>query len=67
MSTFFREWKDAHTAAVKLARQIGHDVGLEKADNPIDGKGYRIFSLPKPENRYGFELRCEVVSPSDPI
>jgi hypothetical protein len=67
MSAFYRDWKEAHTAAVKLARQIGHDVGLEVGDNPLDGKGFRIFSLPKPENRYGFELRCEVIHPDDPL
>lgn len=64
---FFRDYHDAYTAACHLARQLNHDVGLEKADNPLDGKGFRIFSLPRPENRYGFELRCEVVTPTDPL
>jgi len=66
MSQRFKEWKEAHTAAVVLARQIGHDVGIwRQAEYGKDG--YNIRSLPKPENRYGHELRCEVVTPRDPL
>lgn len=62
----FREWKDAHTAAVALARELRREVGLLKATEygkPV----FQVFNLPKPENRQGFELRCEVVRPSDPL
>lgn len=66
MSSRFTNWKEAHTAAALLARQIGHDVGIwRQAEFGKDG--YNIRSLPKPQNRYGHELRCEVVSPSDPL
>lgn len=27
----FRDWKEAHTAAVVLARQLGREVGVLKA------------------------------------
>lgn len=67
MATRFKEWKSAHTAAIELARLIGHDVGIWHAPNPLDGDGYDIRSLPRPENRYGHELRCEVVTPRDPL
>jgi hypothetical protein len=66
MSTSFKEWKDAHTAAVELARLLKRETGIEKA-NEFGKTVYRVHSLPKPENRYGFELRCEIVHPSDPL
>ena len=28
---------------------------------------FRPVSLPKPQNRQGFELRCQVISPIDPL
>jgi hypothetical protein len=64
----FKTWKEAHTAAVLLARELKRDVGIWRVS-----KGYyptetfSIRALPKPENRYGHELQCEVVSPNDPI
>lgn len=61
----FSVWEEAHTAAVKLSRLIKHDVGIWRQEE-YGKDGYNIRSLPKPENRYGHELRCEVVSPSDP-
>lgn len=64
--SFYREYRDAFNAACDMARLRHRDMGLEKADNPLDGKGYRVISLPKPENRYGHELRCEVVTPDMP-
>ena len=66
MTERFADWKAAHTAAVLLARQIGHDVGIWR-QTEYGKDGYNIRSLPKPENRYGHELRCEVVSPADPV
>ena len=61
--SFHREYHDAFNAAVDMARLRQRDMGLEKADNPLDGKGYRVISLPNLANRYGHELRCEVVTP----
>ena len=66
MSQFFRDYKEAHTAAVTLARAPNREVGLEKYTE-YTTKGFRVFGLPNPENRQGFELRCQVVRPSDPI
>lgn len=64
----FKEWKEAHGAAIMLARELGKDVGIDKLPSPLEpGMPWRIFGLPKPENRFGFEARCEVVSPSDPL
>ena len=66
MSSRFVDWKEAHTEAVKLARLCKRDVGIwRQAEFGQDG--YNIRLLPNPENRYGHELRCEVVSPRDPI
>jgi hypothetical protein len=62
----FKEWKAAHTEAVNIARLLGHDVGLLKAKE-YDKDVFQVFPLPKPQNRAGFELRCEVVGPTDPI
>lgn len=62
----FDTWKEAHTAAVKLARFLNRDVGIWRA-NEFGKDGYNIRSLPHAKNRYGHELRCEVVSPSDPL
>lgn len=60
----FKTWKEAHAQAVLLARQLGHDVGIWR-QNEFGKDGYNIRSLPRPENRFGHELRCEVVSPRD--
>jgi hypothetical protein len=65
VSERFSTWKEAHTAAVKLARFLNHDVGIWRAVE-FGRDGFNIRSLPRPKNRYGHELRCEVVSPSDP-
>lgn len=46
--TFHRNYRDAFNAACDLARQRQREVGLEKADNPIDGKGFRVPKARKP-------------------
>jgi hypothetical protein len=63
--SFHREYRDAFNAACDMARLRGREMGLEKVDGPLE-KGFRVISLPKPENRYGFELRCQVVTPTEP-
>jgi hypothetical protein len=62
----FPDWKEAHTAAVILARQLGREVGLLKAKE-YSREVFQVIHLPRPENRQGFELRCEIVRPSDPL
>lgn len=66
MSRRFAKWNDAHLEAVMLARWLDHDVGIWR-EKEFGKDGYNVRSLPRPENRYGYELRCEVVSPSDPL
>lgn len=61
----FKDWKDAHNAAVDLARTLGREVGIYKTKE-YTSEVYQVIHLPKPQNRQGFELRCEVVAPSDP-
>ena len=62
----YRDWKDAHAAAVHLARTLGREVGILKAKE-YNATVYQVLHLPGPAFRSGFELRCEVVSPSDPL
>lgn len=62
----FTDWKEAHTEAIKLARRLGKEVGIEKTKE-FGKEIFLIKHLPKPENRYGWELRCEIVKPSDPL
>lgn len=73
MQDIFDTWKEAHTAAVTRARESTAswnkpvDFGIEKASS-LYGKGkFRIFRLPMPANRFGFDLRCEVVRATDPL
>ena len=65
--SFHRDYNQAFNAAVHLARSLKRETGLEKVNSPIDGKGFVVHSLPKPENRYGFELRCQIVRPDEPL
>ena len=53
-------YKEAKLTAQALADKLGFDYGVEK-----NAFGYGYFMLPRRENRYGFELRCEVVSCTD--
>lgn len=62
----YATWKAAHTAAVLLARQLKREVGILRQEE-FGFDGYNLYSLPQPKNRYGFELRCEVVRPDDPL
>ena len=50
-------YKQVRATAQAQANLDGFDRGVEK-----NAFGYRAFMLPRKENRYGFELRCEVVS-----
>lgn len=61
---FYSEYRDAFNSAVGLARQLGREVGLEKFTE-FNKRGFRVFHLPKPANRQGFELRCQVVTPEE--
>jgi hypothetical protein len=52
----------ARAAMQAAANADGFDRGIEANDL---FKEWRIFTLPRRENRTGFELRCEVVSCED--
>ena len=55
--------------AITTARALNGacEIGIEKFSE-YGRAGYRAgFHLPKPENRQGFELRCEVVRAADPL
>lgn len=56
--TSFETWKPAHEYAQAQADKLKISFGIEKL-----GGQFRVFMLPKPENRTGHELRCEVVDP----
>ena len=49
-------YRAARAAAQARANALGFDHGLER-----DAFGWRTFMLPARQNRYGHELRCEVV------
>jgi hypothetical protein len=73
MIDIFNTWKEAHTAAVTKAREdtaswnTPIDYGIEKASRLYGKDKFRVFRLPAPHNRYGFEFRCEVITASDPL
>ena len=51
-------YKEVRAEAQASANRFGYDYGVE-----LLGDRYRSFMLPRRENRYGHELRCEVVHP----
>jgi hypothetical protein len=57
-----RTYETAFNEAVDLADRVNMDVGLAK---DAFG-GWSLFLLPRPENRRGEELRCQVVTPGTP-
>ena len=58
MSTAFKTYEETYRAAVLAARQYDCDFGLEYSKLCRE---YVIRMLPNPKNRYGCDLRCEVV------
>jgi hypothetical protein len=55
-------YRVAFNEAVAKADRLNADIGI--ARNIFNG--YDTFVLPRPENRRGHELRCEVVRPGTP-
>lgn len=51
----------ALSEAIDLANLTNRDAGIEKI-----GKSFAVRLLPNPENRTGFELRCEIIRPGTP-
>lgn len=63
------QYKQALAHAITTARQFEgrFQIGLEKFSE-YGKPGFRSgFLLPKPENRCGFELRCEAINASDTL
>ena len=58
-----KDYEKVYRYARDLATKTGRDVGIEK--NRLFGT-FNTIMLPNPENRYGHELRCEVVHPGQP-
>lgn len=54
-----QSWREAFSDAQAKANATGFDYGIEANDV---FKSFNVFLLPCCENRYGVELRCEVVS-----
>jgi hypothetical protein len=68
INQYQKSYHDALAAAITLARIMGREVGIEKfRDGRGAREGYVVRNLPKAENRTGWELRCEVVRPDDPM
>lgn len=57
-------YRAARAAAQARANALGFDHGLERS--PYSPGGWRSFMLPERQNRYGHELRCEVVYAEGP-
>jgi hypothetical protein len=61
------EYIKAHNYAVKQARALNQCYGIEKM--PRYGKaGFSVKMIPNnPGKRFGWEMRCEVVTPESPL
>jgi hypothetical protein len=55
-------YEEAFNEAVEKANRLNMDVGLMR---DAFG-GWSTFLLPHPKNRFGMELRCQVVTPGTP-
>lgn len=61
MSQFFRRYEEARAAAEEAARRLQHAVGIERA-REYGRSGYAVRLVPnRSEDRYGWEMRCEIV------
>ena len=59
-----RDYASARRAGQVVANRLNSDVGLEL--NPLF-KVYAMRLLPLARNRYGVDLRCEVIRAGDPL
>ena len=63
----FQDIAAARAYASQQARVLTHAMGVERASE-YGRTVYRVAMIPnRPEQRYGWELRCEVVLPTDPV
>jgi hypothetical protein len=63
----FSDYIEAHNYAVNKARQFHMVYGIEKM-NQFGKIVYSVKMLPTdPNKRFGFELRCEVITDESPL
>jgi hypothetical protein len=60
MSSEHKTYQAAREEAEKRVKQYGIAHGIEK---PTPYQGWTVKMLPLPQNRSGWELRCEAVEP----
>ena len=64
---FFTDYHEAYAHALGKARELGRPVGIE-AMCEYGRKGFSVKLVPvDPSKRFGWEMRCEVVNPTDPV
>lgn len=63
----FEDYITAHNSAVNKARSLNLCYGIEKM-NQFGKQVYSVKMIPtNPEKRFGWELRCEVITPDSPL
>lgn len=68
MSRFFLDYREAAAYARNEARRLNHSMGIEHwREYGVGPEGSRVFPLPGPKHRFGFEARCEAVEPGEPL
>ncbi len=61
----FATYKDARAYAIAQTRSLRMAHGIERVhDYTRDGE-WHVMGLPRPENRQGYELRCEAIEVQD--
>lgn len=66
MSKRFETYEEAYYHASNRTKELGVAHGIERAKE-YDIDGFNVHMFPKPENRYGWELRCETVEIGSPV
>lgn len=61
------EYIIAHNYAVEQARKLNQCYGIEKMKQ-YGKNGYSVKMVPNnPDKRFGWEIRCEIVTPESPM
>lgn len=62
-----KEYVKAHNYAVEKARQLNQCYGIE-AMKEYGKDGFSVKMIPNnPDKRFGWEIRCEVITPESPM
>ena len=63
----FTDYLEAHNYAVNMARKLNMCYGIEKM-NQFGKQVYSVKMVPtNPNKRFGWETRCEIITPESPI